>query len=123
MCAHVSIVVTPVCRENRETDTTTRINKKIAVFDHPFCLDEIEEQMPAGRYTIETEEESLSNLSYIAFRRIATVLIARPPPSSFKPVRFWTIDPDGLALALKRDAAQTELLAISGNQTSEPPHE
>lgn len=92
-------------------------------FDHPFCLDDIEEELPAGSYTIETEEEQLDSTSFLAFRRVATTLIARPPPNSFRPIRYWTIAPDGLAAALERDAEQTAKLTINLNAKNEPPHE
>lgn len=101
----------------------TRIKKHLVTFDHSFRLDDIEVELPAGRYTIETEEELLDDPSFLAARWIATTLIARPPPSSFAQTRYWSIAPDGLAAALERDAEQTAELAIKENLKSEPPHE
>lgn len=118
----------------KEIETTTRMNKKLVTFEHPFLLDELETELPPGDYTIETEEESIDGLSFLAFRRIATTLIVRPPVGKRGPTRFWPIDPQGLEAALEQDAERTlKAEPHAGKQTeieplhtskskSEPPH-
>lgn len=91
----------------KETKTTTRMNKKLVTFEHPFLLDEIEKELPAGDYTVETEEESIDGLTFLAFRRVATTLIVRPAIGKRGQTHFWTIDPQGLASALELDAERT----------------
>lgn len=91
----------------KETKTRTRINKKLVTFEHSFFLDEIEKELPAGGYTIETEEESINGSSFLAVRPIATTLIVRPPVGMRGQTRFWKIDPQGLETALEQDAERT----------------
>jgi len=60
---------------------------------------------PAGIYDVETVEEQLEGLSFVAYRRVATTITLH----GFHPLRpsrgnFVTIDPDDLASALVRDA-------------------
>lgn len=83
---------------------TKRMNKRQVVFQHPFLLDEAEEEFPAGAYVVETEEESLDGISFRAFRRIATRLIRHPPIGTFKPTKYWIVDPKGLDAALEIDS-------------------
>jgi hypothetical protein len=71
-------------------------------FIHPFHLDEIERALPAGSYTIETEEEALDGVSFLAWRRVATNLFVRPNQTSGA-VQMWAIHPDSLEAAIKRD--------------------
>lgn len=103
----------------KETKTTTRMNKKLVTFEHPFLLDEVEKELPAGDYTVETEEESIDGLTFLAFRRVETTLIVRPAIGKRGQTHFFTIDPQGLDLALERDAARTlELDSAHDNSPS-----
>lgn len=90
--------------EPKEGEMTKRMNKRQVVFQHPFLLDETEEEFPAGAYVVETEEESLDGISFRAFRRIATTLIRHPPMGTFKPTKYWMVDPKGLDTALEIDS-------------------
>lgn len=90
-----------------------RISKHLVTFDHPFRLAEVDEDLPAGNYTVETENQDLDGTTFIAHRCIETVLIVRPPQGSRKPIRFINIDPNGLAAALARDKAASEVAVIS----------
>ena len=51
----------------RTTETTV-------TFRHPFTLAALEAAQPAGTYRVVTEEEEIPGLSFVAFRRIATML-------------------------------------------------
>lgn len=95
----------------KETKTRTRINKKLVTFEYSFFLDEIGKELPAGGYTIETEEESINGSSFLAVRPITTTLIVRPPVGARGQARFWTIDPQGLETALEQDAERTLQIA------------
>jgi len=43
-------------------------------FRHPFVLTVLETAQPAGTYRLVTEEEEIPGLSFVAFRRTATLL-------------------------------------------------
>jgi hypothetical protein len=72
-------------------------------FIHPFILDEIDRELPAGRYTVETEEETLDGASFLAWRRLATHFFVRPVNQRSGAAEMWAVHPDGLESALQRD--------------------
>ena len=51
----------------RTTETTI-------TFRHPFVRAALETTQPAGTYRLVTEEEEITGLSFLAFRRTATLL-------------------------------------------------
>lgn len=51
-----------------------RTRETTITFDHPFHLSEAEGDLPAGTYRIVIDEEQLLGLSFIAYRRMATML-------------------------------------------------
>ena len=51
----------------RSTETTI-------TFLHPFVLSALDQSLPAGTYRLVTEEEEIPGLSFVAFRRTATLL-------------------------------------------------
>lgn len=73
-------------------------------FAHPFSLTGIDDVLPAGTYTVETEEELVEGLSFPAYRRLSTVLLL--PGAAGSSIRFQAldVDPSELAEALRRDA-------------------
>jgi hypothetical protein len=60
---------------------------------------------PAGRYTVETDDESLPTLLSSAHRRIATWIALPAQSGSSQFVQLIRIDPVELDAALARDAA------------------
>lgn len=82
-----------------------RVTARVVTFEKSFTLDEIEGALPAGSYRVETEEETLDNVSFVAYRRIATHIFvpSRKDPSGA--VQMWSIHPNGLTEALARDRA------------------
>ncbi len=84
---------------------TTRTTKKTVTFTKPFTLTNVDEMLPAGAYSVETDEEPLEGISYIAYRRVVTLL--HVPGKSGSPVleKVMTIDPTELDAALERDSA------------------
>ena len=77
-------------------------------------LDEIAVELPAGSYTVESLEESISGKSFEAFRCLETLLVSHPKRGETKPAKFWTIDPEELAAALTRDGARSHEGAACG---------
>ncbi len=84
---------------------STRTIEAMVTFRRPFKLLALEGEQPAGTYRLVTEEEQIQGLTFIAFRRTATLLYfpADPPPASISQV--VSVSPDELAEALAGDAA------------------
>lgn len=78
----------------------TRTTKSAVTFTRPFRLGEFGEQLPAGRYPVETDEELLEGVSFPAYRRSATVMQIAADPGG---TAFAMIDPAQLAEALVAD--------------------
>ena len=76
-------------------------------FLHPFELGGVDGEQPAGTYTIETTEEPLGDLSFIAYRRVSTTIILASGQFGAASRQVVTIDPVELRAARKRDAEQT----------------
>ncbi|NBC19867.1 MAG: hypothetical protein GVY06_02275 [Alphaproteobacteria bacterium] len=80
-----------------------RITKKLVTFRKPFALTSHDEVWPAGDYTIETEEAPLEGLTFVAYRRIETIMVVRPATGKKGVAQFITIDPLELDAALLDD--------------------
>jgi hypothetical protein len=80
----------------RTTETTV-------TFKHPFILPEFEGPQPAGAYRLVTDEEEISGLSFLAFRRIGTMLRLPSLTTSGGPEQMISIDANQLAAALSAD--------------------
>jgi hypothetical protein len=87
---------------------TNRISKKLVTFLNAFRLENHEEPLPAGDYTIETEEEPLASGAMTGFHRIRTTLILRPVPGRTGRTRYIELEPSELegVLALDRDGIE-----------------
>jgi hypothetical protein len=83
---------------------TVRTTHNTVTFTRPFSLTGIEGVEPAGSYTVETDEELLPSLSFLAYRRVAT-LIYLPSRGGVFVERVVNIDPMELEAAQKRDAS------------------
>jgi hypothetical protein len=51
---------------------TTRTHRKLVTFAQPFLLRAIDAVVPAGVYNVDTDEELIDGLSFLAYRRTAT---------------------------------------------------
>ena len=49
-----------------------RTRRETVTFARPFRLRGVDEAQPAGAYTVETDEEPIEGLSFMAYRRVAT---------------------------------------------------
>jgi hypothetical protein len=100
-------------RENREAQTigwqmmTERITHSSVTFLHAFVLREVEGVQPPGTYLIETVEEPLGNLSFLAYRRVSTTITLPAVGAASLRKQVVTIDPDELRDALAKDALAT----------------
>jgi hypothetical protein len=84
---------------------TVRTSHKTVTFTRPFSLSGIDEVQPAGHYTVETHEESLSGLSFSAWRRVATLIFLPSRPGGAFVEQLVDIDPLELESAQEMDAA------------------
>ena len=53
---------------------TLRTHRETLTFAHPFTLSGVEDVQAPGSYTVQTDEELLEGLSFLAYRRVATVI-------------------------------------------------
>jgi hypothetical protein len=84
---------------------TIRTSKKTVTFRRPFVLGGFDEVLPAGAYSVETDEELLEGISFPAYRRILTVIHLHAEPGYPGLTQTFTIDPNELDAALIRDQA------------------
>ena len=83
---------------------TERVTRNIVSFQHPFEIAGVEGEHPEGTYVVETIEEPIGGLSFIAYRRVSTTIALasrRFGPTSRQVV---TINPLDLVAAQARDA-------------------
>ena len=84
---------------------STRTMENTVTFRRPFTLLALEGAQPAGTYRLVTEEEQIPGLSFVAFRRTATLLHLPADPAPGRTRQVVSISPDELAEALRSDAA------------------
>jgi hypothetical protein len=68
-------------------------------------LNGLDEAQSAGTYTVQTHEESLPVLSFLAWRRTATLIFLPSRPGGAFVEQLVEIDPLELEAAEERDAA------------------
>jgi hypothetical protein len=83
----------------------TRTTSRTVTFARAFFISGIEGVCPAGTYVIQTYEELLEPLSFVAYRRISTSIQLLQPAGRAGVVETHIIDPAALEAALARDAA------------------
>jgi hypothetical protein len=82
---------------------TMRTTSKIVTFHRPFHLKGIDHLLPPADYRVVTDEERLEELSFLAYRRVATSIFVPAPHGSA--IEMAVIDPLELEAALDQDAA------------------
>lgn len=83
---------------------TERVTHKTIRFMHPFVLAGVEGEQPAGSYTVETIEEPLGDLSFVAHRRVSTTITLASRQFGPASRQVVTIDPEDLEEAQRKDA-------------------
>jgi len=81
----------------------TRTSIKSVIFTRPFTLGESDEVLPAGSYSVETDEEMLEGISFVAYRHVLTLLHVKSSAAGSVLSRTLKIDPRELSAALLRD--------------------
>ena len=87
---------------------TTRSNRTTVTFQNPVLLGGVDGVLPAGSYTIETEEERIEMLSFEAYRRVSTTISMPSIGTASLTRQIVDIDPHELAAAQERDKAASQ---------------
>lgn len=87
-----------------------RITRKSVTFLHPFSLAGIDEKLEAGTYDVETCEELIEGLSFVAYRRVSTTIVIAAKGYGLAARQIVAIDPVDLEIAQKIDALQAGIV-------------
>ena len=87
---------------------TLRTHRETLTFAHPFTLSGAEDVQAPGAYTVQTDEELLEGLSFLAYRRVATVIFVPLRHGGPDSLQAITVDPRELAAALERDGSRAD---------------
>lgn len=80
-----------------------RVTSRAVTFAWPFSLSGVDGELAAGSYTIETIEEPIAGLSFLAYRRVSTAIVLSANGGRSR--QIVTIDAQDLAAAEARDAS------------------
>lgn len=80
-----------------------RVTSRAVKFVRPFSLKGIDQEIPAGSYTIETIEEPIAGLSFVAYRRVSTAIVLSANGGRSRQIVM--IDAQDLAAAEARDGS------------------
>ena len=78
-------------------------NERIVRFRHPFRLDSVDEDFPAGNYFVQTQIETLGENALRSFRTLSTKLVVTPGTAGQSEPRMIDIDPLALQRAFAND--------------------
>lgn len=80
-----------------------RVVRKNVTFAHAFQLAGVRGDQPPGVYQVETVEEQLLGLSFVAYRRLSTTIELHVDQRASASRQLTTIDPTDLVAALEQD--------------------
>lgn len=90
-----------------------RTTRKSVTFSSPFVLAGVDEKFDAGTYVVETREEMIEGLTFVAYRRIATTIEAPFKGFGQAARQVTTIDPKDLEAAMNRDAIENHTVPLA----------
>jgi hypothetical protein len=93
-------------QRNAEDVMKERTTRKSITFLHPFMLAGVDEKLEAGTYDVETCEELIEGLSFVAYRRISTTIVVGADGYGRAARQVIAIDPLDLEVAQKIDALE-----------------
>ena len=82
---------------------TTRSRETTATFSSAFALSDVDSSLPAGTYRVVVDEEDIPGLSFLAFRRTATMLHLPALSATGGVNEMFLVNPDEFAAALEAD--------------------
>jgi len=88
---------------------TTRTTETTVTFSHPFTLKSFDGTQPAGTYRVVKDEEEIHGLSFLAYRRTATMLHTPPLGAPSGPHQVLLLDPTELDTAREEDERAAKL--------------
>ena len=80
-----------------------RTSNSTVTFTGPFVIDGFGQELPAGDYVIETEEELIQGLSFPVYGRVSTTLHVDRIPGHPGQKESWQVVPEALQAALVLD--------------------
>jgi hypothetical protein len=81
-----------------------RSTEKTITFLHPFSLSALDGVQPAGDYRVVVDEEEVEGLSFLVYRRTATMLHTPSAGSRSGRHQVFLVNPSELEAALDADA-------------------
>src|ERR1700740_927835 len=85
----------PYAQKRRSVDMTTRSRREMVHFKHPFRIKGIDRLLAPGAYEVVTDEEMIEGLSFLSFRRVATMIMVpgvAPRHSSMEMISISSVD-------------------------------
>jgi hypothetical protein len=73
----------------------TRSRREAITFRHTFRIKGIDRALPSGSYEVITDEEMIEGLSFVSFRRVATMImvpVAPPRASTMEMISIASVD-------------------------------
>lgn len=86
----------------------TRSTRSMVTFSNDFTIGDSQREFPAGTYEIVVEEELIQGLSFEAYRRTGTYLMARGRGSNAGRTTMHMTTKEGLEHAIACDRAVSE---------------
>jgi hypothetical protein len=83
-----------------------RTTETLVTFRRPFILPQFDSPQPAGTYRLVTDEEEISGLSRVAFRRVGTMLRLPSLETGGGPEQMVAIDASEFGAALAADGEE-----------------
>lgn len=87
---------------------STRTTLRSVQFNKSFRLNGVDSVLPAGTYLVETDEESIAEISFPTYRRVRTTITVPINKAHTQVWQVFTIDPLDLEDALNRDLSEVE---------------
>ena len=84
---------------------TLRTTSKVITFVHPFALPGLDHAQPSGAYTVQTDEEPIEGLSFLAYRRVVTVIFLPLRPGRSGSFQAICVAPEELEAAQACDVS------------------
>jgi hypothetical protein len=82
---------------------SARTTSRNVIFRRAFSLQGVDGMQPPGTYAVETDEEQIPGLSFLAYRRMTTTITLPFRNGGGVARQVSTIDPADLESALARD--------------------
>jgi hypothetical protein len=86
---------------------TTRTTETLLNFERPFALTGSDRNYPAGAYRVVTDEKLIDGLSFLAYRRVSTMMFVPGRVPGGSSMEMIVVDPADLEAAQLRDSASS----------------